>query len=401
MRKHRGRVGLMAIALVGVLVSGASADIVTERSASVLVFPRVIANVTRDTVIQITNTSNSMVHAHCFYVNAAPTFPELPPDPIFNPPLWQETDFDIWLTKQQPTYWRVSTGRTVQPDPPCTFNPANNECPNAGIDPGAVPPVVEYFEGELKCVEVDQVGAPISGNHLKGEATVITFDQCVFPPVEDPLNPPVEGNCAVTGTLCTTDGMLCSADFDSAKYNGIGVLGNEFNNGDGRLCLGGESNEQCPDPEYNGCPDVWILNHFSPGAPDPVLGEDSNVQTRVTIVPCTQNFETQVPETVTVHLLTYNEFESRFSSETQVTCWADYDLRQINANVFNFDNNLLTTFAQTRFRSTAASAGIMMVATELHQIADDDRIGSAAFNVHHEGQRLGQDIITIPGEQLQ
>jgi len=173
----------MAVALVGVLVSGASADIVTERSASVLVFPKVVANGTRDTLIQITNTSNTMVHAHCFYVNAAPTFPELPPHPVENPPLWIEIDFDIWLTKQQPTYWVVSTGRQdndfqQNADPPCDFTTPNYDCPNAGFDPGAVPPVVEDFVGELKCIETDQVGAPISGNHLKGEATVITANVC-------------------------------------------------------------------------------------------------------------------------------------------------------------------------------------------------------------------------------
>ena len=102
MRRQRGRVGLMAAALVGLVVGGAQAQVTTERSSSILVFPKVIADGTRDTVIQITNTSNSMVHAHCFYVNGALTFPELPPGAI-NPPLWIETDFDIWLTKQQPT----------------------------------------------------------------------------------------------------------------------------------------------------------------------------------------------------------------------------------------------------------------------------------------------------------
>ena len=87
MRRQRGRVGLMAAALVGLVVGGAQAQVTTERSASILVFPKVIADGTRDTVIQITNTSNSMVHAHCFYVNGALTFPELPPGAI-NPPLW-------------------------------------------------------------------------------------------------------------------------------------------------------------------------------------------------------------------------------------------------------------------------------------------------------------------------
>lgn len=392
MRRHRGRVGLMAVAIVGMLVNGASADIVTERSASVLVFPKVIANGTRDTLIQITNTSNSMVHAHCFYVNAAPTFRNLPPDPVLNPPLWQEIDFDIWLTKQQPTYWRVSTGRQDNfvegIDAPCSFNPENLDCPNAGFDPGAVPPVVDDFVGELKCVETDQVGAPISGNHLKGEATVITYDVC---------SP--GGVCQIGGGSCAINSDCDTTDFDTAKYNAVGVLGNEFNNGDGTLCLGGEPNDQCPDAEYNGCPDFWILNHFDSGAENPVLGEESSVNTHVTIVPCTQNFESQVPETVTLQLLTYNEFEQPLSSSTTVTCWADLDLREIDANVFG---NIDSTFAQTRIRPSGGSrSGVMMVATEFHTVAEGGRTGSASFNVHHEGTRAGQDVITIPGEQIQ
>ena len=194
MRRQRGRVGLVAAALVGLAVSGAQAQVTTEKSASILVFPKVIADGTRDTVIQITNTSNSMVHAHCFYVNGALTFPELPPGAI-NPPLWIETDFDIWLTKQQPTHWVVSKGRLVNAaDQPCTNNAASVEmssglpsggfynCNDAGLDPGRVPPVVDYFTGELKCIEVDPSGAPLSGNHLKGEATTTTFTFAASPP---------------------------------------------------------------------------------------------------------------------------------------------------------------------------------------------------------------------------
>ena len=56
-----------------------------------------IANGTRDTVIQISNTSNSIVLAHCFYVDATLEDPSLPQGPL-NPPRWQEIDFDIELT---------------------------------------------------------------------------------------------------------------------------------------------------------------------------------------------------------------------------------------------------------------------------------------------------------------
>ena len=251
--------------------------------------------------------------------------------------------------------------------------------------------MVDDFVGELKCVETDQVGAPISGNHLKGEATVITYDVC----------DPDTSTCTVGGGTCdpTSTAPQCEGDdYDMAKYNAIGVLGNEFNNGDGVLCLGGEPNEQCPDPEYNGCPEFWILNHFAAGAENPVLGEDSSVQTSITVVPCTQNFETQDPETVTLQLITYDEFENLFSSSTQLTCWADLDLRDID---FSFEN-MASTFGQTRIRPSGGSAsGVMMVATEYHASGEESRIGSAAFNVHHEGTRAGQDVITIPGEQIQ
>jgi hypothetical protein len=389
----------MVTALVGVLVNGASADIVTERSASVLVFPKVVANGTRDTLIQITNTSNSMVHAHCLYVNAAPTFREFPPHPIDNPPLWLEINFDIWLTKQQPTYWRVSTGRQdnyVQGiDPSCDRVTSNYTCPNSGFDPGAVPPVADDFIGELKCIETDQTGAPISGNHLKGEATIVTYNVC----------DPATSMCTVSGGTCAT---VCApeSDFDTAKYNAVGVLGNEFNNGDNVLCLGGTSNDDCPDPEYNGCPDTWILNHFAWEAENPALPEGSAVRTSITVVPCTQNFEAQDPGedpgTVTLQLLTYNAFEQQLSASAQLVCWEDFDLPELAGGSTPF--NVLfegDTYRQTFIRSTNASSGVIMVATEAHQVSEMGRIGSASFNVHHQGTRAQQDIITIPADQLQ
>ncbi|HEX7408476.1 MAG TPA: hypothetical protein VF515_12605, partial [Candidatus Binatia bacterium] len=106
---------VLGIAVVGLLplagIASASVnDVSTERGGSIIVFPKVVWDGTRDTIIQIGNMSNSMVHAHCFYVNAAPVNPSLPPSST-NPPQWNETDFDIWLTRQQPTHWVASLGR--------------------------------------------------------------------------------------------------------------------------------------------------------------------------------------------------------------------------------------------------------------------------------------------------
>jgi hypothetical protein len=423
----------MAAALLGLMVSGAGAELTTERSASILVFPKVIANGTRDTIIQITNTSNSMVHAHCFYVNAAPTNSELPPDPVLNPPLWQEIDFDIWLTKQQPTHWVVSRGRAVNPqDPSCDRLSGTYACPDSGLDPGRVPPLPDDFVGELKCVEVDASGAPISGNHLKGEASIITVNAC-GPQLQcsgdgsrcwsdndcaigEACELAPENFCELTGGPCTAS---CPTTNDVAKYNAIGVIGNENNNGDPVLCLGGEPSDECQTgAEYDGCPETWILNHLAFGSENPSAGEGSFVSTTVTVVPCTQNYETQDPTTVTLQLLTYNEYEQVFSSSTSVTCWADLKLTDIN-NLFR-RSTLASDFAQTRVRSSAGTqSGFMLVATEDHYRgnvsngavtggADDGITGSmtppyasAAVNAHIENQRLQGDLITIPAEQIQ
>jgi hypothetical protein len=386
----------MAAALVGMMASGAAADVTTERSASIIVFPKVIADGTRDTIIQITNTSNSMVHAHCFYVNAAPVFPDLPPGPG-NPPQWIEIDFDIVLTKQQPTHWVVSSGRLLnaEDDPPrCSNDPPVTLCDEAGFDPGRVPPQVEDFQGELKCVEVDPSGAPLAGNHLKGEATIMAVERCL-------------------NNLCEESGGSCSTQFDCpgttgdvSKYNGLGVEGLETLNDDPVLCLGGQPTADCPlGAEYNACPETWILNHFADGVEDPVLGDPSSVDTSITVIPCTQDFEEQAPSSVTIQFIVTDEFEISFSASTTVTCWAELDLDKIS-NVFTPrppPGALQGTFAQTRMRpSNATQSGFMVVANERHTLqVDGGCTGSAAFNLHVEGERSGPDLIVIPFDQIQ
>jgi hypothetical protein len=326
------------------------------------------------------------------YVNGALTFPDLPPGPI-NPPLWTEIDFDIWLTKQQPTHWVVSQGRLVNAsDLPCSNNPENFDCNDAGIDPGRVPPVVEYFTGELKCVEVDPSGAPLSGNHLKGEATTTTYNVCN----------PVTDTCTLEDTDCTSSADCDAEIIDVAKYNALGVIGNENNDGDNILCLGGEPTEECPNgAEYDACPQFWIANHFAQGAPNPVFDEDDAVvNTSWTIVPCTQNFETQAPETVTIFIETWNEYEQRFSAFANVTCWDELALDEINPVTFGIDA-LGTSFAQSRLRPTAqTSAGFMMVQTEAYTNGDEI-VATADVNLHVEGERPGPDLITIPPDQIQ
>lgn len=278
--KRRVRTGelLGAVALAIVMTAGAAwADVTTERPGSILILPKIVADGTRDTLIEITNTSNTLVNAHCYYVNGAPLDPTQPPGPT-NPPLWQEVDFFLFLTRQQPTQWLAGEGRRLSP----LDSPGD---PEAGLDPGRIPGAVPGFQGELICVQVDSSGAPTGGNALIGAATLI------------------------------------GPDASTSKYNAIAVLGDEVD-GDDVLRLDGE--------EYESCPAEVVFPHFAQGVEDPYLGEDSQVINRISLVPCTHDLENGIPSEVSAEVFSYDEFEDRLSTTIDFTCRLDADLDNLS-----------------------------------------------------------------------
>jgi hypothetical protein len=327
-----------AVVLGVVTASAARADVTTEKGASILIFPKVLADGTFDTVIQIANTGNSMVHAHCFYVaaqlaNSQTHLPCRVPSSVCVPEC-SETDFDIWLTKQQPTHWVVSKGRS--------FNPTDNYTGNldgAGFDPGLVPaegcdgmsnPCGSPFQGELKCVEVSETDEPITGNHLKGEATLEAVQSAAGNGINNPG--------ATKGDL--------------AKYNAIGILGNpDATPSSNVLPLDGNT--------YDACPSRLIVNHFSSGASDPVVdaataigatgftGVTSSVSTELTLVPCQEDLENQNFTKQTLDFTVYNEFEQPFSTSTTVNCYLSTELTNIDSGTSParsiFSRNILGT----------------------------------------------------------
>lgn len=307
MRCVRGLCGVLVSVLA--LASVTRAEVSTDVSGSVLVFPKVVygpfnsdsardPSLIRDTVIQIANTSNNMVHAHCFYVNA---------EVVNGASLWQITDFSIWLTRQQPTHWVASEGRAVDFSDNVEGGSTHTVYDGAGLDPGAIPPVPEGFEGELKCVEVDASDTPFAGNNLKGEA------------------------------------LLRSASGDVSKANALAILGNGDlvpGNPPNVLTLDNSDQQGGNDGEYNACPNTWLLDHFVDGAPNQVIQEfnstwcESNecpIRTYLTLVPCTEDFENDTPATVTVQFAITNEFEQPFSASTTVTCYETTRLADIDA----------------------------------------------------------------------
>jgi len=378
MGRERGLRGawLLALVAIAVAISPAFAEVTTERPGSILFFPKVIATGDRDT-IQISNVSNSMVHAHCFYVNAAL-------DSETQEPRWQEVDFDIWLTKQQPTHWVVSQGRALKPFAQ-QCDTTTGECNDSGLFPGRIPPMPPDFIGELKCIEVDSSGAPISGNHLKGEATLVV----------------ATAETAPGGPL----GMDPLDVGDSSKYSALAVVGLDSNDANNVLCLGGGVSQQCPNgAEYNACPQTTVLDNFAsgvatveqPSASNRQLGPGSFVTTELTIVPCTEDFEHQDPATVTVQFKVTNEFEEPFSTSISVTCWENIELTDINRIIFN-PATVGSRFLQTRMQpATNSDPGFVVVSEEFHNVPALERTARAAFNAHTIGERPTADVITIP-----
>jgi hypothetical protein len=339
---------LVITGLTLVMPQLAAAQVSAEQNASVLFFPKVIADGTRDTVIQLVNSSNAQVSARCFYVSRRQ-------DAV----ACERTAFTLRLTQNQPTHWVVSTGRPVDAnDPGC--QPTVLDCNGAGLDPGDVPPAPPAFRGELLCVEVDPSGAPVSDNHLSGIATLKDL----------------------------TSGAV-------AKYNAVGAAGLPANNGDGVLCLGGTTSPACPTgAEFSACPQTWMFSHLADGAEDPVIGPGSTVATNVTIVPCAQNLDTEAPAAVTAELLITNEFEQTLSASTTVTCWADLALSAIDPV---FQPGLLgSDYAQTRISPGSGSAGVIVVAEQLRSAGADGAKASTILNLHAEGARAESDVIVLP-----
>lgn len=305
-RRVRTGAVLGAVALAIVMTAGAVwADTTTERPGSILILPKIVASGERDTLIEITNTTNTLVSAHCYYINGAPVNPDLPPGPT-NPPLWQEIDFFLTLTRQQPTQWLASQGRRINP-----FDPIGSQ--EAGMDPGAIPRVLPGFQGELLCVQTDQSGSPIGGNALTGAATLV------------------------------------DSDGSSSKYNAIAVLGEDVQ-GDGTLNLDNE--------EYRACPAELVFPHFAQGAPNPFLGEESQVLNRIALVPCSHDLENGIPAQVSYSVRSYSEFEEMLSATGLFTCRFDGLLDEISATAFLPDlSTAYGLFRHTRLRTNPICVG--------------------------------------------
>lgn len=289
MRLRAGQ-GVGLLVWLALLSGAAHAQVSTNLPGSLLLFPKVInLGSVQDTFIQVTNTSNMPQNARCFYVDGSPD--------QFGRPRWQVTDFNLVLTRQQPTSWRVSTGRPVNP---------TDEF--GGLDAGPVPPVPAGFTGLLLCVQVDSSYSPIAGNSLKGEATTGS----VTPP-------------------------------SVSKYNAVAIRGLQTDANDNtanQLLLN--------DIEYSGCPSGAQVNLVQDGTEDAFISSvtgGSAVSTTITVVPCSMDLERLAPTRVTLSFQMFNEFEGLISTVTTIDCWGSFQVGNLVGNTGDLFYALITATA--------------------------------------------------------
>lgn len=389
--------GLGALLAMLVLTAQvATADTATDRGGSIVVFPKVISDGTRDTLIQMSNLTNVLTFAHCVYLDASAENPELPPGPG-NPRRCVERDFNIRLTRQQPTIWRASTGRllnifdgTVGACEDVTVGDATRQnCP--GFDPGNVPNLGPFFEGYLICVETDASGAPRGGNSFKGEAIIESVGE--------------DG-----GTPAGLDGLI-------SAYNAV-TISAENPDGNEVLQLDGE--------EYSQCPNALRFTHLAEGAVDPVIDDDLiTTTTELTLVPCTLNFESQTPPFVTLQMFVWDQLETGVSFPAALECWFNENLGDLGSV---WDAGSRGTLLMTQVRGSdgmqcrggtpeteyqfcsndddctgggvcAPSPGLLGVAETFRVIDGGGVTGSSAINLHTLGRRVSDTIVLQAGTE--
>lgn len=328
-----------------------NSGVTVDQPGAILIFPKVVFSKGRDTLIQLSNTMNVTAQARCFYIDARLQFPDQPPGP-FNPRAWSETDFTLFLTRQQPTHWVASFGRPVDPSDGLGEQ-------NSGIDPGGIPPVTAGFEGELRCVVVDAGENPIPANWLKGEATIRSLSG------------------------------------DVSNYNAIAIRAGERAGETGNTLILDEVGKDTGG-QYNSCPDTLLFNFVKYDSPDPVIqqnglcaSDNCPIETSLTLVPCRADFENQIGGQVTVHFDITDEFETTLSEVTTVQCWYDTDLNRIGPGGAPTNNSFVTLASPTglaRITPADGQGGVLGIAEETH-IDSDKNQARAAFNLQHEGSR--------------
>lgn len=405
----RATLSFCAAAVLSVHV--ATADVGSDRPAAILVFPKILVDTETppatprgriDTLIRISNVSDRPIGLKCFYVNAnghcraAPgTVCDpydldaanscAPDDPCVAG--WQETDFVLNLTAGQPVAWVASHGATrcsLSPDPTAPCFPLSDNSENR------VPPVPENpFIGYLKCVAVDRNEVPVDRNDLIGDVEFVKSNSSPDDLDVESFNaigiPAIAGSNNSDKTLVVGSAPVC----DKGSRVGQPCAGD----GD---CPG----STCLLPEYEPCPNILVMDHIMEGANDPLSGE--TVNTILTLVPCSDDFEQATRVAGPIQFLVYNEFEQRFSTSQSLNCFHEYRLPDIQGrtevrSIFSAAVNGTLT-GQTRLRGVVNPESNGRVGYTWLGVVEEFRedSGTSAFQLHFHGARPESDFIRLP-----
>jgi len=323
---------VFALALLLGCACTAGAQSTSERAASILIFPKIIADNSADTIVQLSNASGSRVNVFCSYVDGSQG--------------WAVSSFSLVLQPAQPLLWTAARGRSASQDGTVA----------------AVPAAPAGLRGELLCVAVDIGGAPTGDNRLRGHATVVTL-----------ADGDVAGYAAVG---------LRGAGFNDGDE--VLCVGGEPSDS----CFTGA--------EYDACPAEWIITHPADGAADEQLGPASALTTRLAIAPCSQNVRDAQPATVRIDFTSTNAFEQHFSAMADVTCWADLSLADVGGGVLTADllgSDYATT---TLRPAAGQGGFVLVAEVERHAAAGGPVVSRAALNPHRLGAANASDVITLP-----
>jgi hypothetical protein len=410
------RAGLtLGVCLLG-LVPSVRALSTSDKPAAVLVWPKIVVDTSArlqsqptDTVIQLANTDSSLLkQAHCFYVNANSHCSETAAEPgkvcqsASDCPLagsapgnancvagWNEIDFDIRVTPEQPLAWRASEGLTRDNFPlpaagVCSGNPSVTCNPNSSIN----------ICGSGSCIAVpSNAGSgipPTPEDPFVGTLKCIQFDPTQNPPAPDQSG--TSNRLIGNGLIEECADADCANGVDVERYNAVGV---QFKS----LDTSHPNEIHLDGSQYEACPSTLILNHVFDNAPDPLSTSDSvgTVLTDLTLVPCGDDFLRQQPGNATAQYLVFNEFEQRLSTSKKVDCFFEKQLSLIDTGTstrsifsFNVQGSLV---GQTRIRGV----GTALTGHGLLGVARSE-VGKAgvAYNLQQSGNLSGPDIITIP-----
>jgi hypothetical protein len=185
--------------------------------------------------------------------------------------------------------------------------------------------------------------------------------------------------------------------------------------------------------EYNYCPNNVVFTHYGEGAVDAF--SNATVSTEITLVPCTEMIEERAPTPVNVSFVGYNEFEQRLSADgVSFSCYFSRRLSDIpveGQGVFVAAAGQMFKMRVTPTASTICltgnpgipgqtcttdldctgfltspdgtslgcrpAPGVLGVVEEFYTVPNQTSVGTAAVNMHVEGQRTGfGDIIVVP-----